>query len=194
MFVKNETPPKVTHEDLVKNRLAPLSDHLYPQPPKRQTSLKSLNRDVTDSLTRNRISVRERKTRSRSQMHCIHIINRFKIFHHFFATHPIICYDNKHCFPKVAWLRVVTLAVAAFIFNTTNLSLLACSLTLRKVFTCKPSGRHHVDDLCMGCGANVIAFMLMTSQVERRKLLICLFVVLLPATYCRFYRGVLPFW
>lgn len=39
LFVKNETPPKVTHEDLVKNRLAPLSDHLYPQPPKRQTSL-----------------------------------------------------------------------------------------------------------------------------------------------------------
>lgn len=21
-------------------------------------------------------------------------------FHHFFATHPIICYDNKHCFPQ----------------------------------------------------------------------------------------------
>lgn len=39
LFVKNETPPKVTHEDLVKTGLAPLSDHLYPQPPKRQTSL-----------------------------------------------------------------------------------------------------------------------------------------------------------
>ncbi len=39
LFVKNETPPKVTHEDLVKNRPRSLSDHLYPQPPKRQTFL-----------------------------------------------------------------------------------------------------------------------------------------------------------
>ncbi len=46
----------------------------------------------------------------------------------------------------------------------------------------------------MGSGANVIAFYVMTSQVERRKLLICLFVVFIAATYCRFYRGVLPFW
>lgn len=33
----------------------------------------------------------------------------------------------------------------------------------------------------MGSSANVIAFMLMTSQVERRKLLICLFVVFIAS-------------
>ena len=33
----------------------------------------------------------------------------------------------------------------------------------------------------MGGSANVIAFMLMTSQVERRKLLICLFVVFIAS-------------
>ncbi len=46
----------------------------------------------------------------------------------------------------------------------------------------------------MGSGANVIAFYVNDQQVERRKLLICLFVVFIASHVCRFYRGVLPFW
>ncbi len=127
-------------------------------------------------------------------MHCIHIINRFKIISSLFRTHPIICYDNKHCFPQSGVATVVTLAVAAFIFNTTEFVPVACSLTLRKVFTCKPLRSALCDHLRMGSSANVIAFYVNDQSVERRKLLICLFVVFIASHVRRFYRGALPFW
>lgn len=60
LFVKNETPPKVTHEDLVKNRSrSPVRPPIPATAKTPDLPETSLNRDVTDSLTRNRISVRE---------------------------------------------------------------------------------------------------------------------------------------
>lgn len=179
-----------------KTGLAPLSDHLYPQPPKRQTSLNVI-KPWCDRLSDAWTNQRQRNGKRDPDHKCIVFtsLTVLRSFHHFFATHPIICYDNKHCFPQsgVATGRYAgsrRLHLQHHRICPSWPALWHCA----KFSHANRSGRHYVDHLRMGSSANVIAFMLMTSQVERRKLLICLFVVFIASHVLSFCRGALPFW
>ncbi len=88
---------------------------------------------------------------------------------------------------KVAWLRVVTLAIAAFILTPQSLPRSVCCRILPTASAWKPPVGMMLTIYAWVVALMSLPFMLLTSKVERRRLLIGLFILFIASHVLSFF-------